>query len=78
VTDLKPTLTVLRGTGLMMNIVVGAGLLALPGLTVAVAGDQALWAWLVCAMASLPLLLVIIGIGMAASTGPSRQRISHR
>ena len=36
---LKPTLTMLRGTGLMLNIVVGAGLLALPGLTVAMAGD---------------------------------------
>ena len=43
--ELKPTLTVLRGTGLMLNIVVGAGLLALPGLTVAMARDQALWAW---------------------------------
>ena len=62
-TDLKPTLTVLRGTGLMLNIVVGAGLLALPGLTVAVAGDQALWAWLVCAIAAMPLLLVFVILG---------------
>ena len=62
-TDLKPTLTVLRGTGLMMNIVVGAGLLALPGLTVAVAGNQALWAWLVCAVAAMPLLLVFVILG---------------
>ena len=29
-TELKPKLTMLRGTGLMLNIVVGAGLLALP------------------------------------------------
>ena len=63
VTDLKPTLTVLRGTGLMLNIVVGAGLLALPGLTVAVAGNQALWAWLVCAVAAIPLLLVFVILG---------------
>jgi len=61
--ELKPTLTVLRGTGLMLNIVVGAGLLALPGLTVAVAGDQALWAWLVCAIAAMPLLLVFVILG---------------
>ena len=61
--ELKPTLTVLRGTGLMLNIVVGAGLLALPGLTVAVAGDQALWAWLVCAVAAMPLLLVFVILG---------------
>jgi amino acid efflux transporter len=63
VTELKPTLTVLRGTGLMLNIVVGAGLLALPGLTVAVAGDQALWAWFVCAVAAMPLLLVFVILG---------------
>ena len=40
-TELKQTLTLLLGTGLMLNIVVGAGLLALPGFTVAMAGDQA-------------------------------------
>ena len=62
-TELKPTLTMLRGTGLMLNIVVGAGLLALPGLTVAMAGDQALWAWLVCIIAAIPLLLVFVILG---------------
>lgn len=62
-TTLTKSLGVLRGTGLMLNIVVGAGLLALPGLTVAVAGDQALWAWLVCAIAALPLLLVFVILG---------------
>ena len=61
--ELKQMLTVLRGTGLMLNIVVGAGLLALPGLTVAIAGDQALWAWLVCAIAAAPLLLVFVILG---------------
>lgn len=61
--ELKPTLGVLRGTGLMLNIVVGAGLLALPGLAVAAAGDQALWAWLVCAVAAMPLLLVFVILG---------------
>ncbi len=62
-TTLTKSLGVLRGTGLMLNIVVGAGLLALPGLTVAVAGDQALWAWLVCAITALPLLLVFVILG---------------
>jgi amino acid efflux transporter len=61
--ELKQMLTVLRGTGLMLNIVVGAGLLALPGLTVAIAGEQALWAWLVCAIAAAPLLLVFVILG---------------
>ena len=62
-TTLTKSLGVLRGTGLMLNIVVGAGLLALPGLVVGVAGDQALWAWLVCAIAAMPLLLVFVILG---------------
>ena len=49
-TTLSKSLGVVRGTGLMLNIAVGAGLLALPGLAVEAAGDQALWSWLACAM----------------------------
>lgn len=47
----------------MINIVIGAGLLALPGLVLNVAGDHALWAWAACALAALPLLLVFMVIG---------------
>ncbi|SDQ19943.1 amino acid permease [Pseudovibrio sp. Tun.PSC04-5.I4] len=61
--ELKQTVGTLRGAGLMLNIVIGAGLLALPGLVVKQAGDQALWAWGVCALAALPLLLVFIVMG---------------
>ena len=59
-TTLTKSLGVVRGTGLMLNIVVGAGLLALPGLAVEAASDQALWSWLACALAALPLLAVCI------------------
>ena len=62
-TTLSKSLGVVRGTGLMLNIVVGAGLLALPGLAVEAAGDQALWSWLACAVAALPLLAVCIIMG---------------
>jgi len=62
-TTLRQSLGVIRGTGLMLNIVVGAGLLALPGLAVEAAGDQALWSWLACALAALPLLAVCIIMG---------------
>jgi len=62
-TTLSKSLGVIRGTGLMLNIVVGAGLLALPGLAVEAAGDQALWSWLACAVAALPLLAVCIIMG---------------
>ena len=62
-TTLSKSLGVIRGTGLMLNIVVGAGLLALPGLAVEAAGDQALWSWLACALAALPLLAACIIMG---------------
>lgn len=62
-TELHKTLTSVKGAAVMINIVVGAGLLALPGLAVDVAGDHAIWAWLVCAAASLPLLLVLTIMG---------------
>ena len=47
----------------MLNIVVGAGLLALPGLVVETVGDHALWAWAACAIAAIPLLSVFIIMG---------------
>jgi amino acid efflux transporter len=62
-TALVRTLTVTRGTGLMLNIVIGAGLLALPGLVVKEAGDHAIWAWLLCSLASVPLLAVFMIMG---------------
>lgn len=62
-TGLSQPLTVLRGTALMLNIVVGAGLLALPGLAVKQVGDHAMLAWLVAGAATLPLLAVFILLG---------------
>ena len=47
----------------MLNIVVGAGLLALPGLVVESVGDHALWAWVACAIVATPLLIVFIIMG---------------
>ena len=62
-TELVKTLSATRGAGLMLNIVVGAGLLALPGLVVESVGDHALWAWAVCAIVAMPLLTVFIIMG---------------
>ena len=47
----------------MINIVIGAGLLALPGLAVKQAGHFAFLAWLVCAFLALPVLTVFIILG---------------
>ena len=62
-TELAKTLSATRGAGLMLNIVVGAGLLALPGLVVEAVGKHALWAWATCAIAAIPLLSVFIIMG---------------
>ncbi|WP_372422571.1 APC family permease [Salinarimonas chemoclinalis] len=61
--DLRRTLGVLRGTSVLLTIVIGAGLLTLPGLAVGAAGDHALVAWLACAVLALPLLAIFILLG---------------
>jgi len=61
--NLPKSISVTRGTGLMLNIVIGAGLLVLPGLVVDAAGAYAFWAWVVCALVAIPLLLVFIIMG---------------
>ena len=61
--QLRRTLGAYRGTTLMLNIVLGAGLLTLPGLALAVAGESAIWAWVLCAGASVPLLAVFVIMG---------------
>lgn len=72
-TELAKTLTVWRGTAVMLNIVLGAGLLSLPGVSVGVTGDWALVVWAACALAAMPLLLVfgLIGRRLPASDGLS-------
>lgn len=61
--ELKRTLTVWRGTGMFLNIVLGAGLLTLPGLAAQAAGAGALWVWAACALAAAPLLAVFAILG---------------
>ncbi|MBN9408770.1 MAG: APC family permease [Burkholderiales bacterium] len=60
---LRPTLGLFGGTLLLLNIVIGAGLLVLPGLVYQQVGTLGLLAWLLCAMAAFPLLLVFIALG---------------
>ncbi|MEM7775864.1 MAG: amino acid permease [Pseudomonadota bacterium] len=61
--DLNKTLTVWRGAALMLNIVLGAGLLALPGLAVQAVGKSALLVWAACVIAAAPLLVVFAILG---------------
>jgi amino acid efflux transporter len=60
---LVKSLGVTRGTALMLNIVLGAGLLTLPGLAFRDAGGSAQWVWAGCALVAIPLLAVFAMIG---------------
>jgi len=60
---LSKSLGVFRGAALLLNIVIGAGLLTLPGLAIKQLGDQAFSSWIVCAVSALPLLAVFIVLG---------------
>jgi amino acid efflux transporter len=61
--SLTRSLTAIKGAALMLNIVIGAGLLILPGLVVKQAGNQAIWSWLLCAVTAIPLLVVFVIMG---------------
>ncbi|QIE43456.1 amino acid permease (plasmid) [Rhodobacteraceae bacterium SC52] len=61
--ELPRTLSVWRGTAMMLNIVLGAGLLTLPGLAAQSAGASAPLIWALCAVASAPLLIVFALLG---------------
>lgn len=71
--ELKKTLGVFRGTALMLNIVLGAGLFSIPGLAFQQVGNNAIWVWLSCACASVPLLVVF---ALIASRFPDAGGIS--
>ncbi len=61
--NLRKTLTTFQGSAILLNIVIGAGLLTLPGLAVKEAGSNALYAWLICAVVAAPLVAVFIILG---------------
>jgi amino acid efflux transporter len=62
---LKKTLGVYRGTALMVNIVLGAGLLTVPGLAYRDVGSDAVYIWLLCAIVAVPLIIVFAMTGRA-------------
>jgi len=64
-TRLRPTLGLFSATILATSIVVGAGMLALPGLVYREVGRGAFWCWLADAAMSLPLLWVFVRLGRA-------------
>lgn len=60
---LTQTLTVTQAIALGVTIVVGSGLLILPGLAYERVGRSAIYAWLACALIVLPILFVFARLG---------------
>lgn len=60
---LKPTVGPVGASALAVGIVIGAGMLALPGLVRCVAGDWATLAWMLDALMVTPLLVIFSWLG---------------
>jgi len=61
--EIKKTLGAFSGTAMFLNVVLGTGLLILPGLSAKIAGHAAFWAWVTAAAVSVPLLWVFALLG---------------
>ncbi len=60
---LAKTLSLPVAVGLAITVVVGSGLLALPGLAYEAAGGAAVYGWLISAVIIIPLLIVFADLG---------------
>ena len=72
--ELKKTLGAGSGTAMMLNVVLGAGLLILPGLAAKIAGAASFWAWVAAIGTALPLLWVF---AMLSAKFPDAGGIAH-
>jgi amino acid efflux transporter len=61
--ELKKTLGLFTAVGLAITMVVGSGLLILPGLAYQKVGSAAIYAWGISALISIPLLIVFARLG---------------
>ena len=62
-TTLARTLGLAPAVGLAITMVVGSGLLVLPGLAYALSGSAAIYAWLISALAVAPILVILARLG---------------
>lgn len=72
-TGLNKSITRWQGTGLLATTLLGTGVFILPQLTIAEAGDKALFAWLILIVAILPLGFVFAQLGKeyVSAAGPA-------
>ncbi|MCK5905586.1 MAG: amino acid permease, partial [Gammaproteobacteria bacterium] len=60
---LEKSLNVSQAVGLGITIVVGSGLLLLPGLAYQDAGASSIYVWIICALLVIPLLVIFSSLG---------------
>lgn len=60
---LNQTITRWQGMGLIATTLLGTGVFILPQLTIAAAGDNAIWAWVILLLGILPLTWVFAELG---------------
>ena len=61
--QLSKTLSLPAGVGLAITMVIGSGMLVIPGIAFATFGANAIWAWVLCATAIAPVLFVFAKLG---------------
>ncbi|SHN89158.1 amino acid permease-associated region [Bathymodiolus heckerae thiotrophic gill symbiont] len=60
---LEKSLSISQAVGLGITIVVGSGLLLLPGLAYQDAGASSIYVWVICALLVIPLLVIFSALG---------------
>ena len=73
-TELTKSLGPVSGTAMMLNTVLGAGILILPGLAAQQIGAMSIWTWALCALANIPLLAMF---ALLASRYPEAGGVGH-
>lgn len=71
---LEKSLGPVSGTAMMLNTVLGVGILTLPGLAAAQSGADSIWTWVLCALANVPLLAVF---ALLSSRFPEAGGVAH-
>jgi len=61
--NLRKTLSLPAAVGLAITMVVGSGLLVVPGIAYKEAGNTSIYAWIVCCLAIIPILVVFGQLG---------------
>jgi len=78
VTELRRTITIWQGTALAVSMVIGSGLLGLPGIALAEGGvDATAVGWLLTALAAVPLIAIFSALGLRFSTAAGLSRYAE-